>query len=296
MYVIIDCNYICHRARYSTGPLEYKGKPTGVVFGFFNQLFTILKNTYKMKPANSEPEFIFAWDSKQSLRKQHYPFYKEKSKKNDEDLEELQKAFQQFDELYHDILPTIGIHNNFAFKGFEGDDIIGRICKEEYMKKICNEHPFASPIFIVTADDDILQLLSDDISIYNLGKDKLHTQQDFMDEYYLFPKQWVSVKKIAGCDGDNVPGVPGVAVKTAIKYIKGQLNPNTKKYQAIKQNNHIIKRNGWLVRLPLPETPTIEITKNTFALEEFKKICKEYGFQKWLEKSNIIDDFNLYLI
>jgi len=285
MIVVIDCNNIAFKSAHTVGMLEYNGIPTGVIYGFFNQLFTIARSAYQNKPKtdSTEPIFVFTWDSRHSIRKQKYPFYKDKRKQNN-DPEEMDKIFQQVNQLRDEILPQLGFYNNFVVEGYEADDIIARIC-QVYTDET---------IDIITGDDDLLQLLTNNVRIYNPIKG-LYTNKQFIEQYGIVPWDWVKVKKIAGCKSDNVPGVPGVGESTAIKYLKYQIKQNSKTYQKIKDNQEIIKRNGWLVRLPLPGTPEIELVTNQFDIEEFKTICKQYGFNKWLNNPAWLDDLQTYL-
>jgi len=271
--LLIDANYLGHRARYTTGPLSYKGRPTGVIFGFLNQLFTLAKKTVP-------DEVVFVWDSRRSLRKEAYSFYKNKSKThNDEGPDrELLDAFKQFQELKRDILPQLGFANNFVQSGYEADDIIASIVQQD-----------KGNFTVATSDNDLLQLL-DHCQIYNLGKDKYITRQNFVEDYGIRPIQWAEVKKIAGCSSDNVPGVQGVGEKTAIKYLREGLSTKTKTYTTIRSSSDIIERNEWLVKLPLPgvEIPTIDTSD--FDVLEMQKLCNSMGFSRM---KNQLDDWRL---
>ncbi len=272
--LIIDCNYLCHRARFTTGPLSYKGQATGVVFGFLNQLFTIGKETI---PKN----IVFTWDSRQSKRKRILSEYKGNRKKQDDDSEEdLEATFQQFHMLRKELLPNLGFSNNWMQVGYEADDLIAEICFT------CPEEQ----IVIASSDDDLLQLLTDQVSIYNLGRKEYYTEEKFVEEYEIKPSQWVEVKKIAGCSSDNVPGIPGVGEKTAIKYLKGELKSNTKTFQKIQQGTNVISRNEKLVKLPFQGTKIGSIEGQRFDPHELKRICKHFGFTKMINK---LDDWNV---
>lgn len=277
--LLIDCNYLCHRARHTTGPLSYRGQPTGVIYGFLQQFFTLVQT---VRPSR----IAFIWDSKTSLRREHYSFYKQRRIKENHDPQEAQEAFQQFDLLREYILPKLGFNNVFMQEGYEADDIIAKICEDS-----------TEPIVIATSDDDLLQLLELGVCIYNLGRREFYTYEDFVDDYRIDPQEWVEVKKIAGCSGDNVPGVQGVGEKTAVKYLLGELKPGSKKQQDIISNEgkQICKRNDWLVRLPLPGTEKPALQDNQFNSVALSNICKEYGFHKWLNDPTWIDDWDTLL-
>lgn len=270
--VLVDCNYLCHRARYTTGGLTYKDQPTGVIFGFLNQL---LKLGQDLKPDN----IVFTWDSRESVRKQAYSFYKEKRKNNDADPREIEDTYKQFNMLRDEILPGLGFVNNFIQEGYEADDIMARISHS----KDC---------ILATSDDDMLQVLSDEVSIYNLGKQIHYTKQRLFEEKRITPEQWIEVKKIAGCSSDNVPGIPGVGEKTAIAYLVGKLNSESKKYKDIvNQYDEIAQRNEWLVKLPLSGTERFHIRKNNFEINQLSRVCNQYGFNKM---KYAFDDWKVY--
>lgn len=274
--LIIDCNYLCHRARFTTGPLSYKGEPTGVVFGFLNQILIISK---EVMPSN----IIFTWDSRKSKRRRIFPEYKG-NRKNEEPDQELINAFKQFHSLRKAILPGLGFSNNWMRVGYEADDLIADVV----FKVHGSQYPI--PVVIASSDNDLLQLLVGSTRIYNLGRKEYYSREKLKEDYGIAPEEWVEVKKIAGCSGDNVPGVPGVGEKTAIKYLKGELRPELKAYKNIQENKGIIDRNEMLVNLPFPGTQTPTIEDNAFNITAFKNICREHGFNKMM---NNLDDWKI---
>lgn len=272
--LIIDCNNIAYRAYCTTGPLSYKGRPTGVIYGFLNQLLTITKKTVPN-------EVVFAWDSRKSVRKEHYPFYKENRKKDEGPDQSLLDAFMQFRQLRNEILPELGFANNFIQRGYEADDIIAALVHRNPKMHLAYA--------VASSDADLLQLL-DHCDIYNSNKGKIIRSDDFTKDYGIYPSDWAEVKKIAGCSGDGVPGVQGVGEKTAIKYLTGNLKETSKKYQAIKDAQDIIERNDWLVKLPLPGTEAPRIKKSEFDTIEMRKICNDLGFGRL---KNQLDELEL---
>ena len=185
--MLVDSNFLAYRAKLTTGNLQYNGVATGVMFGFINQLLTCSK---KIEP----DKIIFTWDSKKSKRKKILPSYKEKRRENqtEEEEREWKEAFTQFNQLREEILPRIGFKNNFIQDGLESDDLIARYVFD-------NEH---ENIYIVTADDDMLQLLHKSY-IYNLAKNQISSKELFEKNYEIHPSEWASVKMIAGCFDRN---------------------------------------------------------------------------------------------
>lgn len=263
--MLVDSNFLCYRAALTTGHLQYGNIATGVAFGFINQLLTASK---KIQPH----QIIFTWDSKKSKRKEILSCYKEKRKENrtEAEEEEWQAAFTQFNQLQTEILPRIGFKNNFIQSGYESDDLIAR-----YVIDNASED-----IYIVTADDDMLQLLHK-AKIFNMAKSKIYQNKEFQEDYGIKPPDWAYVKQIAGCKSDNVPGIEGVGEKTAIKYIKGDLKKSTKAYQKIKDGKDIINFNHQLVALPFKGTESMIIEENEFNMREFLRFCREFNLSSF---------------
>jgi DNA polymerase I len=282
--LIIDGNATAHRAKHTTGTMKYGGEYTGTIYGFFTQLFTMLKK-YR-------PDLIaFAWDSKTSLRKKIYPEYKAKraQAKKQKSADEIvfdQACYEQFYEIQEEILPAIGIVNNFKASGYEGDDIIASICKHNAGHKI-----------IATSDNDMFQLLSDEVSIYDLRNKTDFTAKDFMQVYHISPAQWADVKILAGCDGDGVSGIQGVGIETAIKFIQGLLKPGYKTYTKIisDESAEIKAMNKRLVVLPFKGTPIIKLVPQyQLDLQKMKSLFMDYGFRSLCDKEKF-DEWKILL-
>ena len=171
-YLLIDCNHICHMAMYKEGNFSYKGKPTGVIFGFLREMAVLTKR-------HETDKFLFAWDSGQNIRKIRNTLYKEKRKadKTKEELQELYKAYEQFSELRDYVLPKFGFKNIYLQTGYEADDVIAKICHENQDDEIV----------IVTSDNDLWQLLTPKHYIYDVKKKKNFTDKDFTREWGIDP-------------------------------------------------------------------------------------------------------------
>lgn len=137
---------------------------------------------------------VFATDSntEDSVRRKLYPTYKFKRstrEKTDEEIALDELAYPQFEEVENYVLPTMGYRNIFNFKGFEADDIIGKVCKT---------YPMAE-IIIVTSDHDMYQLLTDRACIMKPKTMQYYTKKSFEKEYRIKPHMWKRVKAIGGC-------------------------------------------------------------------------------------------------
>lgn len=266
--MLIDSNFLCHRAKHTTVDLTFKGIRTGIIYGFFNQFFKI---TEKINP----DLILFFWDSKKSKRKKIFPDYKYKDQQNisEYEHEEWRHAYAQFKQLRKIILPQIGLCNNFIQSGYESDDLLARYVMDHSEDENC----------IVTGDDDLLQLL-DYAYIYNPAKGEYTYRDDFVWAHQIEPSMWGEVKKIAGCTSDKVPGVSGVGKATALKYIRGELKRTTKAYQNIIKNKEVIERNHRLVVLPFDGTKEIIPYENDFSMIEFLRFCRKFGLNSFRQE------------
>lgn len=271
--LIIDCHAICHALKHTIGDLSYEEQKVGVVFGFLKKLLSLSKEF------NSN-SFIFCWDSKKSYRRDIYPDYKKRKPISSDELNFERFAFKQFVELRIKTLPLFGFKNNFIQTGLEADDIIA-VITQNYVKQF----------IIVSGDNDLYQLLSDSVSIYQPKKKKYITQESFAKEFDISSTDWAKVKQIAGCRSDTVEGIAGVAEKTAIKFLTGKLGTKTKVYDRIINGQYIINRNEALVRLPFINTKIPKISETEmFYVSNLIKVVDRYGFNSFLS-TEVMNDW-----
>jgi len=271
--ILVDANSVAHQAKHSMGGLSWEEKQTGVIFGFLNQMLTLAKTM-------ESNEFIFVWDSRESNRKKIFPNYKiarRRDKTPDEErLDNI--AYEQFHEIRTYILPTIGFKNNLMEEGFEADDLIASIVRENTKENFS----------IISTDEDLYQLLSDNVYMYSTRKKKSYTQHNLWKDFRITPREWADVKAIGGCSSDGVPGVPGVGEITACKYLTRKLPVTSKAYKAIRENKELIEFNKKLVRLPFEGTPQIKMfTPDKLSFRSFQNVCTQNGFRSFLEKDKL---------
>ena len=273
LWLILDCNFLCHRARYSMGNLSFGGSATGVAYGF-------LREVLALREQFSPFSMVFCWDSRYSKRQEVFPDYKGKRKNRQpmaEEEMEFEWAFRkQVKLLRKKYLPIIGFKNVFQQKGYESDDLLASVAYSLSSK---------DQAVIVTADHDLFQCIRPNVSMYSPRDHKQHTLQTFKKELGITPADWVYVKAIAGCDTDNVPGVKGVGEKTAILYLLKKIKVTAKTYKDIEHNGDLIARNTALVKLPYKGTKTFKLREDKLSQPGWEDVCDSLGFKSIRDKS-----------
>lgn len=202
--LLIDGMALLFRAFYATavsGQFMYnsKGIPTNGVQGFMKHLLLAVDHTHPTHVA-------VCWDmGSQTFRNELYSGYKAN---RSAPPEELIPQFDLAKEVASSfLLPNIGV------VGYEADDCIGTIAKQEERK-----------VTILSGDKDLLQLLDDQIDVMLLqkgyGNYLTHTVASFSELYGITPQQFIDVKALMGDTSDGYPGVKGIGEKTAFKLVK----------------------------------------------------------------------------
>ncbi len=237
--LLLDGNFLCHRARHTTNHLEYNGKRIGVLFGFLKELETLTGLHLPSK-------IVFAFDhSGTGIRGELYPDYKisRRSKVFTEEEKDDYISFQQqVEKLRGKILPTMGYKNIFQMRGYEADDIIAH-----FAERI----PADDFGLIITADDDMWQCLSDNVAWYNPISKKTVTNKSFVEKWGICPAMWANVKAMAGCKTDDIEGIKGIGPVYASKWFANTLKKESKQFKLIDENLAVHNRNIGLTRLPL---------------------------------------------
>lgn len=201
-FIIIDGNSLAYRAFYAIPLLSNsKGVVTNAVYGFNNMLIRIIEN--------EKPDFLaVAFDkSGKVFRKDLYEDYKANRKPMPNDLR------TQMD-LIKELLKALNI-TVYEKDGFEADDLIGTIIK--YGEKQGWEN------LILTGDRDATQLITEQTKVLLTKKGisdlEICDIDAIKEKYNLKPKQIIDFKGLMGDPADNIPGVPGVGEKTALKLL-----------------------------------------------------------------------------
>lgn len=270
--IVVDTNYLAHRAFHAMGELRHEDILTGPIFGVFQDIVQ-LQQTLGTGPM----AFAFDYGGK-GHRGAVYPEYKlgrrERHAAEDDTAKDIRREFnREVKRMRTRYLPAAGFRNTFAEKGFEGDDIIASIVTR-----------WEGEAVIVGSDEDLWQLLRPGVTMYNPTTRKVMTDVLFTRQWGIQPAEWPSVKAWAGCSSDDVHGVPGVGPKTAVKYLTGTLPRHHKTYAAMTATGGLAtyNRNIKIVRLPYPGTPEYTIQPDEVTEERWKEVANMLGMKSML--------------
>ncbi|NGM83098.1 DNA polymerase I [Paenibacillus sp. 7124] len=200
--ILIDGNNVIYRAFFAMPPLtNTAGQQTNAVYGFTTMLLRLIE---EHKPSH----LIVAFDAgKITFRHEGYQEYKGGRQKTPPELSE------QFP-LLKDLLRDLGV-SQFEIENYEADDIIGSISRQA--------DEAGRQVMIVSGDKDMLQLASEHTTIALIRKGvtdiELYGPEQIRQKYDLTPQQIIDLKGLMGDASDNIPGVPGVGEKTALKLL-----------------------------------------------------------------------------
>ncbi|MES2193500.1 MAG: DNA polymerase I [Pseudomonadota bacterium] len=200
---LVDGSGYIFRAYHALPPLNRKsdGLQVNAVLGFCNMLWKLLRD---MPPDNRPTHLAIIFDkSEVTFRNKLYPDYKAHRPPAPDDLIPqfalIREAVRAFD------LPCL------EQGGFEADDLIAT-----YVREACERGATAT---IVSSDKDLMQLVTDCVTMYDTMKDRRIGIAEVIEKFGVPPAKVVEVQALAGDSTDNVPGVPGIGIKTAAQLI-----------------------------------------------------------------------------
>lgn len=200
---LVDGSSYIFRAYHALPPLNRKsdGLQVNAVLGFCNMLWKLLRD---MPQDNRPTHLAIVFDkSERTFRNEFYPEYKAHRPPAPDDLIPqfalIREAVHAFD------LPCL------EQLGFEADDLIAT-----YVREACERGANAT---IVSSDKDLMQLVTDCVTMYDTMKDRRIGVAEVIEKFGVPPEKVVEVQALAGDSVDNVPGVPGIGVKTAAQLI-----------------------------------------------------------------------------
>lgn len=279
--VLIDGNSIAYRAFFALPLLNNdKGVHTNAVYGFTMMLMKILED-------ENPTHIMVAFDAgKTTFRHKTFSEYKGGRQKTPPELSE------QFPYI-RELLDVYGI-SRYELENYEADDIIGTLSLKAEQEGF--------EVKVISGDKDLTQLSSDKTTVGITRKGitdiEEYTPKHIKEKYGLTPEQIIDMKGLMGDASDNIPGVPGVGEKTAIKLLKEfetvdkliasleQVNGKKlkEKLEEFKDQAVMSKELATILR-----TAPVKIDLDKFEYENFEKdrvvkFFKELGFNSLLEK------------
>ncbi len=199
---LIDGSGYIFRAYHALPPLSRPsdGTPVGAVYGFCNMLYKLLEDSGSEAPTHLAVIFDAG---KVTFRNALYPAYKANRPEPPEDLIPqfalIRDAVRAFD------VPCIELDN------YEADDIIATYARQARER--------GATVIIVSSDKDLMQLVDDSVMLLDTMKNKRLGIPEVFEKFGVAPEKVVDVQSLAGDSVDNVPGVPGIGIKTAAQLI-----------------------------------------------------------------------------
>ena len=289
-FYLVDGSGYIFRAYYALPPLSRKsdGLPTGAVSGFSSMLFKLLEDSRSDDSKNKPTHFAVIFDSaRKNFRNEIYKDYKANRSEAPDDLapqfDYIRKAVEAFN------VPSIEQLN------YEADDLIAT-----YSKQIIKA---GGKVTIISSDKDLMQLVSKEIRLFDPMKSKVIGEKEVFEKFGVKPNQVIDVQSLAGDSSDNIPGVPGIGIKTAAELINKYKNlenllkkageiPQKKRKQTLVENKKSAMISKQLVTLKddVPVKNKIE----DFVLKNIKK-DKLYNFLREMEFNRLLSQaINFY--
>ena len=281
---LVDGSTYIFRAYHALPPLTRKsdGFPVGAISGFCNMLDKLVREE---KEERGITHLLVVFDaSGKTFRNDIYPEYKANRSEAPEDLipqfPVIRKATSAFNIPFVELL------------GYEADDLIASYAEEAQKHNM--------KVTIVSSDKDLMQLVSDNVSMLDTMKGRVFKKEDVFDKFGVYPEKVIDVQSLAGDSVDNIPGIPGIGIKTAALLINeyGDLDglfENSEKIKQKKRRENIIEFENQayiskkLVTLkndvPLP-IPIKETTLKEVDAEKLISFLKEMEFKTLTEKKS----------
>ncbi len=282
-FYLVDGSGYIFRAYYALPPLSRKsdGLPTGAVSGFCSMLFKLLEDSRSDENNQKPSHFAVIFDSaRKTFRNEIYSDYKANRTEAPDDLapqfEYIRKSVLAFN------LPSVELLN------YEADDLIAT-----YVEQILSA---GAKVTIISSDKDLMQLYRKNVRIFDPMKSKFISNEDVLKKFGVGAEKVIDVQALAGDSSDNVPGVPGIGIKTAAELINkyGSLEKLLKSAHEIKQN----KRRETLLEnkdkaiiskklVTLKHDAPINISLNNFILKKIDK-DKLFTFLREMEFNRLL--------
>ena len=281
---VLDTHGILHQLFHALPEMSSpQGEPVGAVFGFARDLITLL--------SRHRPDYVFcAYDLPGgTFRNDIYPKYKENRKEMDESLRSQIALSREVLEAFS--VPIL------AQEGFEADDVLATVAHRVGQA--------GGKCVLVTADKDCRQLLTENVTLFNLRKQQFYTAKELLDDWGITPGQVVDFQALCGDSTDNVPGValigPKIATELLQKYgtLENVLNrageiSGTKRKQNLLEGREIAMLSRKLVELRKDVPLEIDWDLGKYDgvnPEKLKTLFHRFGFRSLLAK---FDDLGIF--
>jgi len=282
-FYLIDGSGYIFRAYYALPPLSRKsdGLPTGAVNGFCTMLHKLLEESRSDDSKNKPTHFVVIFDAaRKNFRNEIYEDYKANRSDTPEDLapqfEYIRKSVKAFNVASAEML------------NYEADDLIATYT-DQILKK-------GAKVTIISADKDFMQLVKPGVRLYDPMKSKVLGNKEVKEKFGVEPSKVIDVQALAGDSSDNVPGVPGIGIKTAAELINKYKSlekllenaheiPQKKRRETILENKNkaILSRKLVELKSDVPVKQKLE----TFTLNEINKE-KLYDFLREMEFNRLL--------
>lgn len=222
--ILVDGSTFIFRAYHALPPLTRKsdGLPVGAVSGFCNMLWKLLQEGLTPEKGDEPTHFAVIFDhSSKTFRSDIYPEYKAQRPEPPEDL------IPQFG-LIRQATRAFSVHC-IEQEGFEADDLIATYARQA--------SEMGARVTIVSGDKDLMQLINSKVGMIDTMKNKTFGEAEVFEKFGVGPDKVIEVQSLAGDSVDNVPGVPGIGLKTAALLINefGDLETLLDQAETIKQ-------------------------------------------------------------
>ena len=215
---LVDGSSYIYRAYYAIRNLSSPtGHPTNAIYGFTQMLLKLLRD---YKPRYMAVVFDVG---RTTFRTKLYPDYKANRAETPDDLKVQMGPIRDMTRAFN--IPVLELAD------FEADDIIGYLAERFSVN--------GGNVMVVTGDKDLMQIVTDKVALLDTMKDKISRVADVIERFGVEPGRVADILGLAGDASDNIPGVPGIGEKTAIKLLGefGSLDNLLERCEEVKGKN-----------------------------------------------------------
>ncbi len=286
--VLIDGNSLMNRAFYAIPELTNEaGVHTNAVYGFINMLFKLLE---EQKPGYIAVSFDLKGPT---FRHEDYKEYKATRKGMPDELAQQMPIVKE-------VLDALGI-SRLELQGFEADDLIGTVAKTGGAEGF--------EVLVVSGDKDLFQLVDDQITVLytkrGISNLAVYDREAVKEDFGVYPERVTDFKGLSGDSSDNIPGIPGVGPKTALKFldtfesveavVQGADEIENKRHRNLVQEHAqqaLVSKRLATIKVDVPLAFSFEdFAMGTLDVEDSVDLFVRYGFKSLIPRlKNQADD------